>query len=239
MVREYKKSFGTFTLEIVKGTDEVRLRASINSEEVFCCRELNVEKKAVVFWTVDTVLIDNKKVKIGGCVLPDFDEVYAEYNKIDKEIKDEIKSLKNNEIEAIKSGEQKIKLSYHDGEYLSGHSVHGLDADLLVKIGIAKYIDGWGYIIDKKVVDVIGTEFAYQDAVDYMKPITAAKEAKKTEQDLIISNIFKTAKETGERQLLHKWSDDCDDKNEECNVDMCYEYAMSDGTVKTERHHTW
>jgi len=51
--------------------------------------------------------------------------------------------------------------------------------------------------------------------------------------------IFAKAKETGERQLLNQWSEKCNDPDESCDVDNIYEYAMPDGTVKTERHHTW
>jgi hypothetical protein len=51
--------------------------------------------------------------------------------------------------------------------------------------------------------------------------------------------IFNKAKETGEKQLLSKSFTECSDRNEECNMDVVYEYAMPNGTVKTERVHTY
>jgi hypothetical protein len=50
---------------------------------------------------------------------------------------------------------------------------------------------------------------------------------------------FETAKTTGEKVLLRKWTADCNDHREECNVDIITEWAMPDGTTKTERQHTW
>jgi len=62
--------------------------------------------------------------------------------------------------------------------------------------------------------------------------IVVAKEAE-------ISAKFAEAKATGKPVLVHKWSEDCNDPSEECNVDYLCEYAMPDGTYKTERYHTW
>ena len=47
------------------------------------------------------------------------------------------------------------------------------------------------------------------------------------------------AMQTGEKQLIKKWFEPCNDENEECNLDMVYLYAMPDGTKKTVRQHTW
>ena len=63
--------------------------------------------------------------------------------------------------------------------------------------------------------------------------------AKKLEKELKIKVIYEKAKETGIKQLLYKYSDDCNDDNEECDLDMVYEYAMPDGTMNVERQHTW
>jgi len=45
--------------------------------------------------------------------------------------------------------------------------------------------------------------------------------------------------ETGKPVLLHKWTSDCCDRNEECGLDIHYEYAMPDGSTKHDWHHTW
>jgi hypothetical protein len=50
---------------------------------------------------------------------------------------------------------------------------------------------------------------------------------------------FKIAKETGERAIIRKWTVPCEDREEECSTDVVVEYAMPDGTKKTEQYHTW
>lgn len=62
---------------------------------------------------------------------------------------------------------------------------------------------------------------------------------KKAEHEAKIKAIQDVAKEKGEKQEVHRWSEPCNDKKEECNVDICVEYAMPDGTFKVERYHTW
>lgn len=62
---------------------------------------------------------------------------------------------------------------------------------------------------------------------------------KKEERDRRIQEIFNKAKETGEKQLIYQYPEPCNDKNESCEVDIIYVYAMPDGTYKEERHHTW
>ena len=50
---------------------------------------------------------------------------------------------------------------------------------------------------------------------------------------------FDEAKETGEPVLLRRWSEGCCDRREECSLDIHYEFAMPDGTVKHDWNHTW
>ncbi|NLZ54041.1 MAG: hypothetical protein GX892_13030 [Thermoanaerobacteraceae bacterium] len=54
-----------------------------------------------------------------------------------------------------------------------------------------------------------------------------------------IEKLFKKAKETGEKQLITKWIESCNDRTLECSTDMCYLYAMPDGIQKVERIHTF
>ena len=72
-----------------------------------------------------------------------------------------------------------------------------------------------------------------------MKPAIEAKKQAEEKKEAERKAIFDKAKETGKKQLLKKWSEPCNDPNEECDVDMIYEYAMPNGTVKGERQHTW
>lgn len=54
-----------------------------------------------------------------------------------------------------------------------------------------------------------------------------------------ISKLLELAKETGEKQLIQQWSEPCNDKNEECDLDICFQWAMPDGTTKVTKIHTY
>jgi hypothetical protein len=50
---------------------------------------------------------------------------------------------------------------------------------------------------------------------------------------------FDQAKETGKRVEIKHYSTECNDPSEECSLDIITEYAMPDGSVETERIHTY
>jgi len=72
-----------------------------------------------------------------------------------------------------------------------------------------------------------------------LNKIQEQKQKNKALRDEKTVAIFAKAKETGEKQVLRQWSGECNDPDESCDIDNIYEYAMPDGSVKTERHHTW
>jgi len=59
---------------------------------------------------------------------------------------------------------------------------------------------------------------------------------KRTKQE---ATAFAKARETGEKTQIRKWTVPCEGREEECSTDVVIEYAMPDGTKKTEQHHTW
>ncbi len=65
-----------------------------------------------------------------------------------------------------------------------------------------------------------------------------AKEKAKREEERRQA-IFAKAKETGKKQVLNEWTEDCSDPREECNTDIITVWAMPDGSTKTTRQHTW
>jgi len=74
---------------------------------------------------------------------------------------------------------------------------------------------------------------------DAEKEVNEKKLAKEKIEADKTAEIYLKAKTTGEKQLLHKWSESCNDKKEECDIDNLYQYVMPDGTLKTERYHSW
>lgn len=51
------------------------------------------------------------------------------------------------------------------------------------------------------------------------------------------ADIFAKAKETGVKQQLGSWMDECNDPHEDCSFDSIILYAMPDGTTTEQRHH--
>lgn len=82
--------------------------------------------------------------------------------------------------------------------------------------------------------DTVVTSFQFSLS-ELLKPYLQKKMQTKKEKE----KIFEKAKETGQKQLLRKWAEECSDPNESCSVDVVYEWALPDGSVQMERHHTW
>ncbi len=82
-------------------------------------------------------------------------------------------------------------------------------------------------------------EISNEDIMCIFNEIEAAKKAKRDEKEDNKAAIFIKAKASGEKQILNQWSEECNDKEESCDIDNIIEYAMPDGSIKTERHHTW
>jgi hypothetical protein len=148
-------------------------------------------------------------------------------------------AAKVEEARAIRAGEIVIRPQWHDGEILSGWEVFGQAADALEEIGVAKYISGWGHIVEQATIDALGKEFTFPQAAELTRPAREEKEAAaraKAEERLA---KFAEAKRTGKRVELRSWMDDCNDPREQCSLDHVTEYAMPDGTTKIVRQHTW
>jgi ribosomal protein L9 len=169
-------------------------------------------------------------------------EILAELDR--RELKKETKKQaelqeKADAKQRLLSGEDKIELAYHDGEYLSGYYPTGEAGSLLKELGLAKYVDGWGTHVNKEVVDALGKEFTYQQAVEFARPALEKVEAKKQEKEAARQAKFTEAKETGKPVVLRHYMDECNDPHEECDLDSITIYAMPDGSEKTTRSHTW
>jgi len=82
-------------------------------------------------------------------------------------------------------------------------------------------------------------EKAEKEAAEAAEKKAAEEAAQKAAADQKRKAKFERARETGEPVLLQKWSEPCNDPREECSLDICCQYAMPDGSVKTERQHTW
>jgi len=82
-------------------------------------------------------------------------------------------------------------------------------------------------------------EVSNEDMMEIYNSIVEQKEEKKEKEDTERQDIFERAAQIGEKQILSKTHEECNDPDESCDIDEIIEYAMPDGTIKTVRHHTW
>lgn len=150
----------------------------------------------------------------------------------------EARAIGEREKESIRSGDSVIELHYHDGEYLSGHQVFGRAGELLVGLGIAKEVDGWGVCVDAAAVKALGAKFAYPQAAEYARPALEKAQAAEAAREAARRGKFDEAKRTGTSVLLGSWTEGCCEKDFDCDMDIVTQYAMPDGSVRTERTHT-
>ena len=134
-----------------------------------------------------------------------------------------------------------VKLYYYDGEYLSGYTSNAYD--ILEALNVSKYVSGWGSKVDNDLVKDLGLEFTVLQAKEYAIP--KLEEAFNRERDVEMKKIeaqlekFNEAKKTGKTVVLERWSEECNDPREECDIDNITVYANPDGTTTTSRSHSW
>lgn len=209
------------------------LENNLNKNGFFRARKLNEKLQAVEF---------NVKRKILGNVIAGvkLEKEHYEYIKSKIEEAEKQKELaEQKEWEELLNGNKKIKVYYHDGEYLSAYIVFGKEAKLLEKLGLARYIEGWGTKVEEELVEALGEEFTYEQAKNFVQPKIEAKKEQEVKRKAEIEAKIQEAKETGKPVELRRWVESCNDPKEDCDVDHVVEYVMPDGTTKTERYHTW
>lgn len=143
------------------------------------------------------------------------------------------------ELAAIRAGAKPIRPYWRDGEHLSAWEISGPAAELLAEIGVAKYINGWGYRVERELIEALGKAFTYPQALERTRPARETKAAAEAAQAQERQAKFDEAREIGKPVVLRSWTAECNDRREQCSMDIVREYAMPDGGTKVERQHTW
>lgn len=65
------------------------------------------------------------------------------------------------------------------------------------------------------------------------------QQAAKEKEAARIAELVKQARETGEKQIVRSWSEECNCRNLDCDIDNVYELIDADGNITTERVHTY
>src|SRR5205807_124086 len=107
---------------------------------------------------------------------------------------------------------------YHDGEYLSGYSASGRAAELLVALGLAEEVYGWGTLVETKAITALGTEFTYPAAAAFARPALEAKQDGKDAAAQERQAKFDEARRTGKPVLLRSWTDECEERDFDCSL---------------------
>lgn len=155
----------------------------------------------------------------------------SELKNIENNLKEEAKKAKEQKLEGILIGKITIKLSYEEGEYLSGWTTYDkIIANLLTELGLAKKVGGWGTLVDSELIEALGEEFTYIQAKEYAENI---KEENTEEQEK-----FNEAKKTGRPVELYRYSTECNSREYACTLDVIIVYALPDGTKEEKRIHT-
>lgn len=151
-------------------------------------------------------------------------------------------AAKAKELDDLLTGAAPIVCSYHDGEYLSGYTCYGPGADMLVKLGLAKHVSGWGVSVNDDVVEALGKSFTYPAAAEYARPKLEAEAAKVEAKKAAREAKFAEARETGSKVVLASWSEN---RRVNCEGEMgdylflITEYAMPDGSVSRSEINTY
>jgi hypothetical protein len=82
-------------------------------------------------------------------------------------------------------------------------------------------------------------EISNDEMMEIYNSIVEQKEEKKEKDNKERQAMMEKATQTGEKQILSKTHEECNDPEESCDIDEIIEYAMPDGTTKTVRYHTW
>jgi len=166
---------------------------------------------------------------------PDLRVLVDEWIAAKKAIEEQERITEEQERERIIDGRTVIECTYCDGEYLSGYVAPAIASELLVAIGAASHVSGWGTHIDPDLIQSLGPSFSYPQAVEFTRPRREAEGRAKGERDAETQSVFAKASATGERQALCNWvTDRCYNGNDdECSFDSATEWALPDGSRNT------
>jgi len=146
----------------------------------------------------------------------------------------------------LETGENLIEVSYCDGEYLSGYTTYGYGGELLLALGLASEVSGWGIHVKNAIVDALGKKFTYPAAAEYARPALEAAEAEKTgkakQRKDNIQAAQRKAVQTGEPVAIQQWAETRYGNYEGYEGDYLFivtRYVRANGTTFTKAVNTY
>lgn len=190
--------------------------------------------------------------KIGGLLIPEKFNIEEIEREVRKKFEEEKKAEKQKLNEKFSKGQtlniHKSYLGFYLGEDYSktdmGIKLNKILGDKYIERKVSKELEK--YIIEEDWGEYSVTTYYKINNKDLEKILLNTEEAveeerkKKEEKEKDrIEEITKKAKETGEKQIIHSWVEDCNDPYEECNLDHITIWVLPNGETKKTRSHTW
>lgn len=115
----------------------------------------------------------------------------------------EARQIGESDAAAIRGGDKKIRVRWQDGSPLSGYVADGArENGLLLGLGVASEVSGWGTLVDRRMVESLGEEFTFAQAEAYARqkhaPAREASEARRKADEQKIAAAAATARQSGE-----------------------------------------
>ena len=172
------------------------------------------------------------------------EQMFKEYHKT--QVENDFSKIKEDTKIALVFGSSKMILTGNEGnkhKYFNNFNsiLETIEKDEIeTLLNIEPEVDQGDYSIEYKYSITFSD---YKNLVEIAEKRMNMKQEKKEEKTLankeLLEEKFSKAKETGEKVVIGKWSEPCNDNREECNLDMATKYAMPDGSVKVVKMHTW
>lgn len=143
-VSEYKEGFGY-------SWGPIKMFAEMEGKGEKIKASCKLKNGNAVFDTVQKIRINGKMQKIGGLKLPS--NIYEEATKFSNEIVENLEKEDKEEYRDFMSGKRKLKISFSEGEYLSGYTAFGNSAKVIADLHCGHYVEGWGFLVDEEFAD--------------------------------------------------------------------------------------
>lgn len=208
-------------------------------------QKIGCHSKQGWYFVVSTDFIKNAfGAKLKGETVAFTSECAKYVEKIQIQMKKEIKRAKEQaEIDALTDG-SKLKLHWSSShkfisEFIYNDIVQEM-VDKISKLDIEKHLGREADDIDYGDYDTTKTfiitfaELKKLVKIAEGKATTAEEKMKEEKQKLI-----EQAKASGEKIEWYRYTVECDDPNEDCDLDTVVAYVYPDGTIKEEKYHNW
>lgn len=143
-VSEYREGFGY-------SWGPVKMFAEMEGKEDKIKVSCKLKDGNAVFDTVKKIRMSGKVQKIGGLKLPI--DIYEEAINFSDEIVENLEKEEKKEYDDLMSGTRKIKITFCEGEYLSGYTAFGNSAKVIADLHCGHYVEGWGFLVDEEFAD--------------------------------------------------------------------------------------